>query len=287
MGELRFHIIDAHRPFQLPVHGGDGSGGRRAPIEVVPLPMFHGPHGGPNGAPFECLGFRVDTLSYLSDTHAVPASTSQRVAGSDVVIIDALNPYRHLSHFSLQQALSFVLSLPAPAATAKTATTASTLRQQLGSRRPGLPKLALLTDLTHNLEHHSTERELRRWNKEMHRRCRNLGQGATTASDGSSAASANGHAAETNGAAAASVGEGGGPRWWGAIWDEHESERLSGRRSLRLVDAFTKESGPLQQQQQQQQIQDLSLSDEDSGLQLPQFHVAWDGLAIEMGRPDT
>jgi hypothetical protein len=52
--------------------------------------------------------------------------------------------YRHASHFSLSQALSFTLSMPGSA-----------------------PRLSLFTDITHNLEHYQTERSIQQWRCEM------------------------------------------------------------------------------------------------------------------------
>lgn len=279
VGALRFHIIDAHKPFTLPLAANTAS----SSIEVTPLPMFHGPHGGPNGAPFECLGFRIDSLSYLSDTHAVPATTSQLVAGSEVVIIDALNPYRHASHFSLQQALSFILSLPSSLSNHPSSSSEGLPSRALTAGSSPMPKLALLTDLTHNLEHHSTERELRRWNKELQRRCHHQARAVAKPSSAIDARREAGTKAKPK------SGEGGGARWWSDLWDEDESERISGRRSLRLVDAF--KAGEVSHAQ----LQNLSLGNgnvegadaaakegQEDAVRIPQFHVAWDGLAIEM-----
>ncbi|MCO5589140.1 hypothetical protein L7F22_043106 [Adiantum nelumboides] len=76
-----FHIIDAQKPFEVRLLSGDS-------ITVTPLPAHHGSM---DGAPFECLGFRIDSLSYLSDCHAVPSATTQLMAGSQVIAVDALN----------------------------------------------------------------------------------------------------------------------------------------------------------------------------------------------------
>lgn len=81
VGDLKFHIIDAQKPFEVQLLSGDS-------ITVTPLPAHHGSM---DGAPFECLGFRIDSLSYLSDCHAVPAATTQLMAGSQVIAVDALN----------------------------------------------------------------------------------------------------------------------------------------------------------------------------------------------------
>lgn len=56
VGALRWHLIDSHRPFFVgPMQ-----------VEVTPLPVDHGFYSGGN-QPFECLGFRIDSMSYISD----------------------------------------------------------------------------------------------------------------------------------------------------------------------------------------------------------------------------
>lgn len=56
VGALRWHIIDAHSSFC--------AGSQNVLVE--PLRVEHG-FVPPDRRPFECLGFRIDTLSYISD----------------------------------------------------------------------------------------------------------------------------------------------------------------------------------------------------------------------------
>lgn len=125
VGALRWHLIDAQKPFEAGPH--------RVPI--LPLPVEHG-FVGPERRPFECLGFRIDSMSYVSDCHAIPALTMAKMAGSEVVVMDALKMTRHASHFSIPQAIQCIL--------------------ELASKLPA-PPLALFVDLTHGVEHHTTE----------------------------------------------------------------------------------------------------------------------------------
>ncbi|CCU99249.1 unnamed protein product [Malassezia sympodialis ATCC 42132] len=100
VGALRWHLIDSHRPFFVgPMQ-----------VEVTPLPVDHGFYSGGN-QPFECLGFRIDSMSYISDC-----------------------------------AIDCLLELA--------------LRQSKCDALP--PSLALLTDITHRVEHERTEAELQR-----------------------------------------------------------------------------------------------------------------------------
>lgn len=56
VGALRWHLIDSHKPFHV------------GPMQVLvtPLPVDHGFYSGGH-TPFECLGFRIDSMSYISD----------------------------------------------------------------------------------------------------------------------------------------------------------------------------------------------------------------------------
>lgn len=65
VGALRWNIIDPRRPFRV---GG---------VDVIPLPVYHGfaSRGGP---PFDTLGFRIDSMSYVSD--CVSVSEAVRLA---------------------------------------------------------------------------------------------------------------------------------------------------------------------------------------------------------------
>lgn len=185
VGALRWKIIDGVTPFTV----------GRSKIPVIPLPVEHGfaSRGGP---PFPTLGFRVDDFSYISDCHRVPAETSRLVAGSDCVVIDSLMPRRHPSHFSLSQAISFLLSLP-PSSDSE------------GSKRP---TLGLLTDLTHRLEHHALQNDLDTFTDDLRRW-----------------SSTNTPGTRTNGQRR---GEGSGPRWWAEVWDEDAAEWDGGHIAL-------------------------------------------------------
>lgn len=128
VGTLRWHIIDAETPFKV----------GRYQVPVTPLKVEHG-FVGPERRPFECLGFRIDSLSYVSDCHAIPPSTFDRMVGSQAVVLDALNMYRHPSHFSIPQAITTILEL---------------------ASRADPPVLALFVDMAHRVEYHATEAQI-------------------------------------------------------------------------------------------------------------------------------
>lgn len=56
VGALRWHIVSSTERFHVGPHD----------VPIDPLRVEHG-YSGPERRPFECLGFRIDTLSYVSD----------------------------------------------------------------------------------------------------------------------------------------------------------------------------------------------------------------------------
>lgn len=135
VGALRWHIIDAHTPFTAgPAH-----------VPVTPLKVEHG-FMGADRRPFECLGFRLDSMSYVSDCHAIPQTTLDKMQGSALLVLDALKMTRHASHYSIPQAITRVLELAE-------------------QDRP--PTLAIFTDVAHTVEHRTTEAQLQQLVKDL------------------------------------------------------------------------------------------------------------------------
>lgn len=65
---------------------------------VVPIPFKHGPR-------FDVLGFRIGNIAYCTDVSEVPDESWQLLEGVETLIIDALRPDPHTTHFSIDQAI--------------------------------------------------------------------------------------------------------------------------------------------------------------------------------------
>lgn len=65
--------------------------------EVVPIPLMHGTR--------PILGFRFGAFAYLTDCNAIPESSLRLLRDLRVVVLDALRPRPHATHFSLSQAV--------------------------------------------------------------------------------------------------------------------------------------------------------------------------------------
>jgi phosphoribosyl 1,2-cyclic phosphate phosphodiesterase len=66
---------------------------------VIPMRLQHGPR-------FEVLGFRLGNLAYCTDTNCVPDASRSLLEGLDTLILDALRPEPHPTHFSLDEAIA-------------------------------------------------------------------------------------------------------------------------------------------------------------------------------------
>lgn len=64
---------------------------------IVPLPVMH--HKLP------VLGFRFGNFSYITDANHIPAATVELLKGTEVLVLNALQKEKHISHFNLPEAL--------------------------------------------------------------------------------------------------------------------------------------------------------------------------------------
>ncbi|MFH0911049.1 MAG: MBL fold metallo-hydrolase [Planctomycetota bacterium] len=110
----RIELVEIHGPVRV------------GPLLFEPLPVFHGP--------LPVLAFRVGGLAYLTDVSRVPEETLTRLAGLDVLVVDAVRVTPHPTHFSLKEALALIARL-----------------------RPGK---AFLTHINHEISHARHSREL-------------------------------------------------------------------------------------------------------------------------------
>ncbi len=67
------------------------------PVEVEPIRVFHGQ--------LPILGFRIGRFAYLTDTSAIPEESFAQLRGLDVLVLDALRPTPHPTHFTFGEAV--------------------------------------------------------------------------------------------------------------------------------------------------------------------------------------
>jgi len=67
-------------------------------INIIPLPVMH--------LKLPVLGFRIGNFSYITDANLISPLAYERLKGSDVLVLNALQREKHISHFNLEEALA-------------------------------------------------------------------------------------------------------------------------------------------------------------------------------------
>lgn len=73
-------------------------------LTITPLPVTHAASVPTVGFLFELTDGR--SLAYLPDVKSIPAATMELLKGVGVLVVDALRPAHHPTHFSLEEALA-------------------------------------------------------------------------------------------------------------------------------------------------------------------------------------
>ena len=72
-------------------------------VPVVPVSLKHGSK--------ECIGYRFESVAYVTDCSYIPPSSLDRLRGLSVLVLDCLRLEPHGTHFNLDQALETVSKL--------------------------------------------------------------------------------------------------------------------------------------------------------------------------------
>jgi phosphoribosyl 1,2-cyclic phosphate phosphodiesterase len=86
--------IDHKTPFKI----GD--------IELTPIEVMH--------RDMPVLGFRMGDFTYITDANYISAEAMEQIKGSKVLILNALRPNAHPTHFTLSEAIALTQSLDIP-----------------------------------------------------------------------------------------------------------------------------------------------------------------------------
>jgi phosphoribosyl 1,2-cyclic phosphate phosphodiesterase len=66
-------------------------------VPITPIRLMH--------ANLPILGYRIGKLAYLTDLKYIPESEFEKLTGLDVLVIEALHQYQHISHETVDDAL--------------------------------------------------------------------------------------------------------------------------------------------------------------------------------------
>lgn len=109
--DIRLHEIEYGKPFTA---GG---------ISIIPIPVMHGS--------MEVTAYRIGDFTYITDANMISDESMEMIAGTRHLVINALSPRKHHSHFSLEEALGMIERIN--------------------------PEWAYLTHIGHSLGHNETE----------------------------------------------------------------------------------------------------------------------------------
>lgn len=91
--ELDLHVID-DKPFSV----GD--------LHLIPIQVKHLHMG--------VTGYRIGDFTYITDANFIEGSEKEKIKGSKVLVINALRQEKHISHFTLQEAIALASELSIP-----------------------------------------------------------------------------------------------------------------------------------------------------------------------------
>jgi len=72
-------------------------------IEVTPIRVMH--------YKLPVLGFRINNFTYITDANFISEAEKAKIAGSEVIVLNALRKEPHISHFSLSEAINILTEL--------------------------------------------------------------------------------------------------------------------------------------------------------------------------------
>lgn len=93
--EITLNTIDM-QPFRI----GD--------LRLIPIMVWH--------LKMPVWGFRIGDFTYITDANRIDDSEKEKIRGSKVLVLNALRKEKHISHFTLQEAIDLVRELEVPEA---------------------------------------------------------------------------------------------------------------------------------------------------------------------------
>jgi phosphoribosyl 1,2-cyclic phosphate phosphodiesterase len=88
---------------EIILHNIDGKPFNIGETHFIPLKVMH--HKLP------IWGFRIGGFSYVTDANFIPLEEKEKIKGSDILVLNALRREKHISHFTLEEAISVAREL--------------------------------------------------------------------------------------------------------------------------------------------------------------------------------
>ena len=77
-------------------------------IPVIPIKVWH--------LHMPVLGFRVGNFTYITDANRIEDKEKEKIKGSEIIVLNALRKQKHISHFTLQEAVELADEMQIPQA---------------------------------------------------------------------------------------------------------------------------------------------------------------------------
>jgi phosphoribosyl 1,2-cyclic phosphate phosphodiesterase len=93
--EIQYPGIPKMKLNNLPEQGFSVKG-----LEIIPVRVFH--------YHLPVYGFRIGNFAYITDANYIPEESKEKLFGVKYMVINALRKEKHISHFSLREALDII-----------------------------------------------------------------------------------------------------------------------------------------------------------------------------------
>jgi phosphoribosyl 1,2-cyclic phosphate phosphodiesterase len=77
-------------------------------IPIIPILVWH--------LKMPVMGYRFGKFTYITDANHIDPDSKEKIRGSEVIVLNALRKQKHISHFTLDEAIAMSLELGAPQA---------------------------------------------------------------------------------------------------------------------------------------------------------------------------
>ena len=75
-------------------------------IPIVPILVWH--------LKMPVMGYRFGKFTYITDANRIDESEKEKIRGSEAMVLNALRKQKHISHFTLEEAIDMVEELKVP-----------------------------------------------------------------------------------------------------------------------------------------------------------------------------
>lgn len=75
-------------------------------IPVIPIQVWH--------LRMPVLGFRFGKFTYITDANRIDPEEGEKIKGSEAMVLNALRHHKHISHYTLDEAVAMVQELAVP-----------------------------------------------------------------------------------------------------------------------------------------------------------------------------